>query len=248
MANREREGTLRFGTWNVEYAAGVERNALRLALLQREDADVWVLTETHDELDLGSTHTAVSRAQRPTGRFGGRWTTIWSRWPIVEHLEVVDPIRTVAALLRAPSGSVMVYGTVLPWHSDPGPGPSPAKAWAEQDRTLPIQLAEWARLRALHADAPLVVAGDLNMNLGGKHYYGTVRGRDSLRQGLANIGLACATETDRLPQGALLHPPIDHVVVPVAWMPRTRVVSAWEGRTAAVRLSDHSGLVVEIEP
>lgn len=238
---------MRIGTWNVEYARGVDRNKLRLALLERQKADVWVLTETHDDLDLGSTHAAVSTEQRPTGRIGGRWTTIWSRWPVVEKLDVADPIRTVAALLRAPFGNVIVYGTVLPWHSDTGTAASPAKGWAKQDRVLAEQLGEWAQLRALHPDVPLVVAGDLNMNLGGKHYYGTVRGRKALRDGVANLGLACATETELLPVDALRHPPIDHVVVPIAWMARVRGVSAWEGKTPAPRLSDHSGLVVEIE-
>ena len=238
---------MRFGTWNVEYAAGVERNALRLELLKRQEADVWVLTETHDDLDLSPAYAAVSTEQRPTGRRGGRWTTIWSRWPVVEKFDVADPIRTVAALLSAPSGNVIVYGTVLPWHSDPGTAASPAHGWAKQDRVLAEQLGEWAQLRALHPDVPLVVAGDFNMNLGGKHYYGTARGRKALRDGVANIGLACATETERLPADALRHPPINHVVVPVAWMPRARVVSAWEGKTLAPRLSDHSGLVVEIE-
>jgi hypothetical protein len=164
------------------------------------------------------------------------------------HLEVDDPVRTVAAVLESPAGSLLVYGTVLPWHSDPGPDPAcPSKAWREQDRVLPLQLAEWGRLGARFPDAPLVVAGDLNMNLGGPHYYGTARGRRQLREGLAELGLACATETDRVPAGSLVHPPIDHVLVPDAWAPRTRVVSAWEGTTAAgMRLSDHSGLVVEV--
>lgn len=176
--------TLRIGTWNVQYAAGRERNALRTERLRREPADVWILTETHDDLDLSSSHSAVSTVQRPTGRAGGRWTTIWTRWPVLE---------------------------VLP-------------------------------------DAALVVAGDLNMSLGGKHYYGTKRGRAALQQGLAELGLACATEWARLPSGLLTHSPIDHVVVPANWLPRTTVVDAWEGTDpAGQKLSDHSGLLVEVE-
>jgi hypothetical protein len=235
---------IRIGTWNVEYAAGPERNARRLAQLIAADADVWVLTETHDDLRLPETYTAVSTDPRPTGRAGGRWTTIWSRWPVVRVIKVDDPVRTVAVLLRGPSGDVAVYGTVLPWHSDPGPGDVPAKAWTEQDRVLPLQLAEWRRIRADFPDAKLVVAGDLNMNLGGKHYYGTKRGRARLREGLTEIDLVCATETS----DKLRHPPIDHVLVPAAWSPRARVAAAWEGTGEdRVKLSDHSGLVVEID-
>ncbi len=240
--------TFRIGTWNVEYAAGAPRNVRRAATLSDSDAHVWVLTETHDELDLSASHTAVSTEQRPTGRRGGRWTTIWSRFPVLATPAVTDPIRTVAALLDTPLGQVLVYGTVMPWGNDSGPDPKqPARGWTEQDRVLPEQIADWARLRAEHPDASLVVAGDFNMNLGGKHYYGTARGRTVLRDGLAKSGLFCATETERLPPGWLQHPPIDHVAVPAVWEPRTGVVAAWEGTAAdGVKLSDHSGLVVEV--
>ena len=239
--------TIRIGTWNVEYAAGAERNALRLAQLCAAAADVWVLTETHDDLDLSATHLAVSTVQRATGRDGGRWTTIWSRYPVFERLSVEDPHRTVAVLLDAPRGRIAVYGTVLPWHSDPGPGAVPAKAWTEQDRVLPIQLAEWEAIQARFPGVPLVVAGDLNMNLGGKHYYGTARGRKALHEGLEALGLGSATEHERMPLDALRHPPIDHVVVPKAWLPGSRVVAAWEGTDASgKKLSDHSGMVVEV--
>jgi len=37
---------LRIATWNLEYAAGAERNEHRLKLLLEADADVLVLTET----------------------------------------------------------------------------------------------------------------------------------------------------------------------------------------------------------
>jgi len=164
-----------------------------------------------------------------------------------ERLHVDDPFRTVAAVLNSPVGPLVAFGTVLPWHSDAGHlRANPMKQWAEQDRVLPLQVAEWRRLRQNFPDLPLVVAGDLNMNLGGKHYYGTARGRQTLRDGLAELGLVCVTETARIPAGALRNPPIDHVLVPDAWGPTSRVVGAWEGKTDdGLRLSDHSGLVVE---
>ena len=240
--------TLRVGTWNVEYALGVERNARRAAILRDADADIWALTETHDELDLSSTHAAVSTLQRPSGRVGGRWTTIWTRCPVLAAPAVADPIRTVAALLDTPFGPVLVYGTVMPWGNDAGPDPkSPSTRWTEQGRVLPEQVAEWARLRGQHPGAALVVAGDFNMNLGGKHHYGTLRGRVTLREGSSKNGLFCATETERVPSGALRDPPIDHVAVPACWEGRTTVAAAWEGRAPdGVKLSDHSGLVVEV--
>lgn len=239
-------GRLRIGTWNVEYAAGAAKNVSRLDRLRSEAADVWVLTETHDDLDLSATHHAANTSQRPTGRAGGRWTTIWTRWPIARRLDTADPLRTLAVEVTSPFGPLLVYGTVLPWGNDPGPDPgSPASGWAEMDRVLPIQLAEWRRLREAHAGVPLLVAGDLNMNLGGPHYYGTARCRRTLLGALSELRLACATTHERIPSGLLRHPPIDHVLVPDDWT--TRVFSAWDGTHGGARLSDHSGLVVEAE-
>ncbi len=97
---------LRLATWNVEYADGTAKNAARLARILGEKADIWVLTETHDDLSLLPTHSSVTTVQRPTGRHGGRWTAIWSRWPLAG---VDDPIRTVATLVATPAGSLLVF-------------------------------------------------------------------------------------------------------------------------------------------
>ena len=80
MASR----AVRIGTWNVEYAAGVERNVARLQRLLAADCDVLVLTETHDALALPAPYVAVSSDQRPTAAAGGRWVTIWSRLPVTD--------------------------------------------------------------------------------------------------------------------------------------------------------------------
>jgi hypothetical protein len=55
---------VKIGTWNVEYAEGEAKNRLRLQRLHQAQADVWVLTETHDRLDLGP---GVTGSARPTG-------------------------------------------------------------------------------------------------------------------------------------------------------------------------------------
>src|SRR5665647_1505564 len=62
---------VRVGTWNVEYARGAEKNDRRRAQLLSRRAAVWVLTETHDDLDLSATHDAV-RSEHPHGVVRGR--------------------------------------------------------------------------------------------------------------------------------------------------------------------------------
>ena len=111
---------MRIGTWNVEYGVGAEKNARRLRRLREMNCDVWILTETHDDLDLGADYQAVSTTPRPNKRAGSRWTTIWSRLPIVKSVAVEDLNRTVAVLLESPVGPLIVFGTVLPWNTDRG--------------------------------------------------------------------------------------------------------------------------------
>ena len=51
----------------------------------------------------------------------------------------------------------------------------------------------------------MIVAGDLNMNLGGKPYYGTNQSRALLQAGLIEADMTCVTETDNFPPDQLDH-------------------------------------------
>jgi hypothetical protein len=240
--------SVRIGTWNVEYAAGADRNAARLERLLAADCDVLVLTETHKNLALPDPYVPVSSDQRPTAAVGGRWVTIWSRLP-VRQIATKDPVRTAAAELP---GGIVVYGTVLPWHTDSGPmshPTDPVPNWSEFTRVTPLQGAEWRALRTERPDSLLIVAGDLNQSLGAEHYYGTNAGRQLLRDCLKQADLTCFTDGKHLPQGLLEHPPIDHIC---AAPPSAHVLEgtdwvgwegAWEG---AGRLSDHSAVALTL--
>jgi hypothetical protein len=211
------------GTWNVEYARGVEKNRARLEVLASWRADVWVLTETHDDLDLAGSHTPIHAEQRYS-RPGGRWTTIWTSLPVIERLSTVDPQRCVAARLDAgAAGESIGYGTVLPWNGGTGPDEThPARGWDEFHRVAPKQGQEWASIRDRYPLATLVVAGDLNQDLGGLHYYGTKDCRALLTAQMRTANLTCHTTTDRFAPDVLAHPPIDHVCASPAATGRSR--------------------------
>ena len=103
-------------------------------------------------------------------------------------------------------------------------------------------------MRSAYPDAMLCVAGDFNMNLGGPHYYGTTKGREMLRAGLAAASLVCVTDAEHVPAGLLAHGPIDHICVSTSLAAGARIAAAWEGEDGdRVHLSDHSGLVVEVD-
>lgn len=234
---------MRIGTWNVEYAYPSRLDALR-EVLSANQADIWVLTETHDELRPSQcefvAHTEPRPKDSPRIRPGSRWVSIWSRFPIIDvvTLPTADRERTIAVLLDIGHiRKLIVYGTVMPWNGDGNMG------WSEHHRIVPQQCAEWLELSQIYPDAALCVAGDFNTDMGTGSYYGTKRGIATLRAGLTACELFCATEMPRVPVGILQHPPIDHIAVPSAWEPFTKVVSAWPAQKKV--LSDHSGLVIE---
>jgi hypothetical protein len=238
-------GHMRIGTWNVEYARPVRLDALR-GVLSANRADIWVLTETHDDLRPEHCEFVAHSEPRPQNwrgiRPGSRWVSIWSRFPIIKNvsLPTADKERTVAALLDiGQSNKLIVYGTVMPWKGDRG-----KHDWSEHHLIVPAQCAEWRELAQVHSDAALCVAGDFNTDMGTGRYYGTKRGIAALRAGLIDCRLFCATEMPRVSPGLLQNPPIDHIVLPSAWESSTSVVSAWPSQKGV--LSDHSGLVIEV--
>ncbi len=237
---------MRIGTWNVEYAYPKRLEALR-TVLSANPADIWILTETHDELRPEGCSLAAHSSPRPKNwsgvREGSRWVTVWSRYPVVEQIILpgADVERTVTALLQVSEREqLVVYGTVIPWKGDRG-----KFDWSEHYRIIPQQCAEWSELRVRYPDAALCVAGDYNTDMSTGRYYGTKQGIAAIDAGLTSCGLYCATAPSFVPEGALPYPPIDHIAVPAAWRARTRVAAAWPANRA--ELSDHSGLVIEIE-
>lgn len=165
-------------------------------------------------------------------------------------IEGGDDERTVATRVQSALGPVVVYGTVMPWCGDKGRMGERADAsgWSEFYRVVPNQIEQWRKLIAENPDAALCVAGDYNVDLATGSYYGSREAISIVQKGMNACDMFCATAPERLPLSILTHPPIDHIALPNRWADCTRVVGAWEGRIGQPRLSDHSGLVVEIKP
>ena len=159
---------MRIGVWNLECVKFKERNVARLDFLRERDADIWVLTETHDEIDLSSTHPYTVRSRsRVKSRNDMHWVSIWSKFPLLEHIKC-DDVRAAIALLQTPIGSLLLFGTVWPWSSDQGEHPVDGAwtGWARQPPVIVQQKAKWDQLKASLPGAVLCVAGDLNMGSG----------------------------------------------------------------------------------
>ncbi len=235
---------MRFGTWNVEYGFG-PRNPDRLAALAAHPADIWVLTETHRDLDLSASHTPVYSDPRKLRREGSRWVALWSRFPLLRVLTTPDPGRMAAALFDTPAGPLAVAGVVLPWHSDRGDAgvvPQP-KNWEEHRRVIAHEVP--SLLRGLREQAPgarRVFAGDFNTSLAPPHSYGVKDGRATLAALLEAESLVCHTAQVRYPSPAPDYTLIDHVCTDL-WP--SGGVETWSGKDGTKpRMSDHPGVVV----
>lgn len=242
---------MRIGVWNLECVNHKDRNAARLAFLRERDADIWVLTETHAEVDLSPTHREVAKSKpRAKSRYGMHWVSIWSNFPLVESVASGD-VRTAIAVLDAPVGPLLVFGTVWPWQTDRGEHPTDQSIpdWARQAVVIKQQQGQWAYLKRKYPTATLCVAGDLNMTFGGPRAYYAREGRLEAALAMQAHDLVCTTAWARVPVGALDRAPIDHVLLPHELAMRTRVCDTWRGAPRDPnRLSDHSGLIVEIAP
>ena len=162
------------------------KNARRLEIMQAGNADIWVLTETRDELDLGPGYTAVSSTPRHRTVRYVPMGDIWSRFPLLTPVEVRDTSRTVAGLYKSPLGPLLVYGTVMPWHTQ---GCLRYENWGEARASRPRAGGGMARPASAPPGPHSASRAILNMNLGGPHYYGTKEGRRLLHSGMEPAAL-----------------------------------------------------------
>ena len=239
---------MRIGTWNVEFA-NKARNPDRLAKLLEKDADIWVLTETHRDLNLSNAQyspvMSEPRPQNAKAQDGSTWVTIWSRFPMIRRLNVPDPLRMVAAIFDAPLGPLTVSGVVLPWFSDIGDKPAhpPPSNWDEFRRVLreelPLLLLE---LRTQSDGAHIVLAGDFNCDLALPYNTGLAAEREHLKSVLETAALVCHTAKMPYPPTSSLRMLIDHVCTDLG--PAVSI-ETWSGEDGIrPRLSDHPGVVV----
>jgi exonuclease III len=240
---------MRIATWNVERPTTLGRRRRLQEWLTRIDADIWILTETHEDLRPSPAHAVVATTQpdRPQ-RSGEAWAMIWSRYPICRLEETRDAARSVSALVALPNADeLVVYATVLPWLGSAwGNPPSREGAFA---RALSAQLADWLHLRANHPAAAFCVAGDLNQDLAPRHYYGSAQNRAILGRSLTEAGLACLTSGALDPvfqQSNGTRAAIDHIAVSSDLSNRVTTRGRWPDSESPVRaLSDHFGIWVD---
>jgi hypothetical protein len=239
----------RLVVWNLDHARAKVHDAARVAAIDQSEADVIVLTETHDRVrPSGDDWTAVHSEPRPGSDSSERWVSLWvgPDVTVTAVIDTVDPRRTVAALLDHRGRQLLAYATVMPWHSDGGDDPAdpPRANWSEHRRVVHQQVQEWHTLAARYPDASLLLLGDWNTDLTvgsglSSHPYGLAVETAQLLDAAAELGLQIVTS--RLPDpGSERDWLIDHVAIPACWSARARPRSI-------VVDTDHPLVLVEVD-
>ncbi len=246
---------IRVATWNLERPVKTRSDRPRriLDLIQRVDADIWILTETNEIVVPGSDYTGI--ASTPVDglhRSGENWTTIWSRFPVTNVIPTHAPEIAVCAEIESSIGPLVVFGTVLPYHADRIASDG-YRGWQSHYESIPKHEADWQGIRANYRSHLFCVAGDLNQSRDdrrwdGRLWYGTQKGRTLLTDALINCDLACVTEEDFVATGKLTtRSSIDHICIDKQNAACVQNVDAWEPYDSeGNRLSDHNGVFVDI--
>jgi len=241
---------MRIATWNVERPGPSNRKRIQAVMekIREVDADIWILIETHEVIDLSDTHhgattTPSHRKPRP----GEACAAIWSRWPILRRIETADSSEAVCVEVEHPDGPILVYGSIIAWDGYKGADGQSAR-WEEHYRFIEWHGRDWRRLRQDHPDHLFVAGGDYNQNRDGARWYGTKKGRDLLSEALDSAGLVCVTEEDFVESGKLRdRHTVDQICLDEKLAERVAMVGAWEREQAGgLRMSDHSGIWVEL--
>jgi endonuclease/exonuclease/phosphatase family metal-dependent hydrolase len=244
---------MRIATWNVERPKpmGWKVPPAQLRRMAEVDADVWVLTETHTQHAPSADHEFSVFSPPHDGRRPDheRWTGVWSRWPATQ---ITDPAAhrrgTVAVVVDAPTGPIVVYGTVIAWANEPlHDDGSRARMWDLHRMEIERQGAEWVALRTAYPKLPMVVAGDFNQDRDGSGWYGTNDVRAQLGGWLDRSGLVCVTDMDAVMSGLLnSHHLVDHICATADIADQAKV-SCWESvDETGQRLSDHPTLAIDV--
>ena len=231
---------LKVGTWNVDRSGvrGKSRWIRQLQEMQRVDADVWVLSETHRDHVIPEMHGCFSAPGEPPYARLEAAVAVWSRWPS-RPVEVSNPRLSTAVELQIPESGLqlLVYATIIPYQSD-GKQQGHA-AWSLHRQAVDALMADCSRLRSQYPGHCFILAGDFNMSLGPKAWYGLQDVKTKLMSGLDRLQIDCCTLDDprdrNIPRGNVDHIFATHDLVP------GEAVDFWFDRS----LSDHNGVAIK---
>jgi exonuclease III len=251
----------RIANWNIERPKSkTNKTKLVLEKIKEIDADIIVLTETSNAVDLNNIYPFQIATKSYERTPDEQWVTIWSKWEISKQIETFDNFRTVSGIVNSPFGKILVFGTIIPYHqagvSGVRYGNLKYKTWEYHEKDLYNQSQNWRNIIEKEK-LPLFIIGDFNQCRFNNQGYGTVKVRQILTELLNELDLKCVTEID-FSERHLTEDPIkkkirnniDHICVSNELLKnlKTIEVGAWNHFTEnGIFMSDHNGVYFDFK-
>ena len=239
---------MRIATWNLERPAlrGFEKNALRMQVMREQRAELWILTESSTAISLDG-YTAVATRKHPTYHSEGEHcAAVLTTWPVIGALKTWNEYLSVCIEASSPAGPALIYGTIITYANDRGADKN-SKRWVEHRRAIEAQGKDWVRLRQKFPDHLFVLAGDFNQSRDGSGWYEDAESVVCLTGYLQEAGLSCLTEENLNQRFKLGRSTVDHICLGAVARIKSSMVHAWPGTVERRKLSDHNGVLVQVD-
>ena len=217
---------MKIATWNLErFNKSKSNNQSIIDCLINTNADILILTETNDIINLGDYYNSfhTSKLEEPYYNEGERRVSIYTKYDFIEDFKAFRPDTSICVKLKTPLGELAVYGTILGTHGNRN------ESFAAD---LDSQIADFDRIAKTNS---LCISGDLNMTFADNYYY-TKAGREKLNASFENLNLINLTAS--IPEN------IDHIILSKTFVADRQIkVETWN---LDKTLSDHIGISVEL--
>ena len=223
---------MKIATWNLERPtkSGHKSKAI-MDYLKSLNADILVLTETNEFIDLGADyqvfHTDIFLDKKYKPKTGDRQVSIYTKYPVIKQLPTFRADTSICLSVDSPYGELIVYGTIIGNFGNIG----------EQFKNdLNSQMIDF---QSFGTNNNFCIAGDLNMTFFDNNYF-TKDGREKLIGIFNQLDMKLMTE--KIPDN------IDHIVLSNQLLQHKNLFTGCWNDTTDIkeRLSDHNGVYVEM--
>jgi exonuclease III len=221
---------MKIATWNLERPArNGQKSAAIVEYLKMLNADILVLTETNEFIDLGAAYEVV-HTEIFSGNFykqGDRQVSIFSKYPIVKHIPTFRADTSLCVAVNTPQGELIIYGTII------------GNFGNRDDQFKPDLESQLRDFESIGREHNLCIIGDLNISFSDNFYF-TKEGREKLRSSFEKLAMKITTE--QITQN------IDHIVLSKDFLSNKKIETGFWNDTEnkLTRLSDHKSVFIEV--
>ncbi len=217
---------MKIATWNLKRVVKNSTNFLTIIeSLKKLNADILILTETNEFIDLGNNYNILHSTKLPETLYneGERRVSIYSKYKILEQIETYDNEISICSILLTPFGKIAVYGTIIGVFGNRN---------ESFNTDLDKQLLDFQHISK---SENICIAGDYNISFSDNYYF-TETGRRKLNSEFENLQVQILTKS--------IHENIDHIALSKQFIENCAIeIETWN---LDKKQSDHIGVSITI--